>query len=108
MFDLECFVELKNKGAKFASFHQCMFGAPSTKPTRFLYWNGRFDTVEVERNRPQTVQIAPGKWTAHPAVVGIKGDDGKYKTRFLSAYPDELNRRIAAIIHLLLSQPRPS
>ena len=65
-------------------------------------------TLEVECKHLQTVQIAPGKWTAHPAVVGVKGDDGKYKTRFLSAYPDELNRRIVAIIHLLLSQPRPS
>ena len=84
-----------------------MFGAPSTKPTRFLYWNGRFDTMEAECNHPRTVAIAPGKWASHPAVVGIKGDDGKYKIHSLSAYPDELNRRIAAIIHLLLSQPKP-
>ena len=46
MFDLQCFVELKKLGAKSVDFHQCMFGAASTKPTRFLYWNVRFETLE--------------------------------------------------------------
>ena len=58
-------------------------------------------------DHPRTVEITPGKWTAHPAVVGIKDQDGKFKTHSLSAYPDRLNKWVAAIINLLLSQPKP-
>jgi len=107
MFDLQCFIELKNLGAKHVDFDQCMFGAQSTKPTRFLYWNGRFDTMACKCDHPRTLEIAPGKWTSHPAVVGIKDHEGKFRTHSLAAYPDKLNKWVAAIINLLLSQPKP-
>jgi len=107
MFDLQCFVELKKLGAKSVDFHQCMFGAASTKPTRFLYWNGRFETLESTCNHPRTVEVTPGVWTAHPAIVGIKDENGRFKTRASAAYPERLNRWVAAVINLAVSRPAP-
>ena len=107
MFDLQCFNELKKLGAKSVDFHQCMFGAVSTKPTRFLYWNGRFETLASTCNHPRTVEVTPGIWTAHPAIVGIKDANGRFKTRSSAAYPDRLNRWVAAVINLAVSRPAP-
>ena len=108
MFDLHCFVELGKLGARHVDLHQCMFGAQSTKPTRFLYWNGRFDFLACQCDHPRTVPVAPGKWSAHPPLVGIKDKFGNFRTRTAAAYPTRLNEWIASIVNLELSRPTSS
>ena len=84
-------------------FHQCMFGALSTKPTRFLYWNGRFDTLACRCDHPRTVRNGR-RWASHPPLAG-RDEHGNFKTRAASAYPTRLNMWIASIINLELARP---
>jgi len=106
MFDLHCFSELKERGARYVDFHQCMFGAGSIKPTRFLYWNGRFDLLESQCDHPRTIQIGQ-RWVAHQPLSG-RDEHGAFKTKAASAYPDRLNMWLASIINLELSRPTGS
>jgi len=103
MFDLQCFAELRKRGAEHVDFHQCMFGALSTKPTRFLYWNGRFDTLACRCDHPRTVRNGR-RWASHPPLAG-RDERGNFKTRAAAAYPTRLNMWIASIINLELARP---
>merc|ERR1712086_507523 len=103
MFDLQCFAELRKRGAEHVDFHQCMFGALSAKPTRFLYWNGRFDTLACRCDHPRTVKIGR-RWASHPPLAG-RDEHGNFKTRAAAAYPTRLNMWIASIINLELARP---
>ena len=103
MFDLHCFSELRKRGAEHVDFHQCMFGAVSTKPTRFLYWNGRFDMLASRCDHPRTVKIGR-RWASHPPLAG-RDEHGNFKTKAASAYPTRLNMWIASIINLELARP---
>ena len=58
-------------------------------------------------DHPRTVEVTPGVWTAHPAIVGVKDENGRFKTRAAAAYPDRLNKWVAAVINLALSRPAP-
>ena len=102
MFQFECFLNLIRKGARVVEFDQCMYGAPTRKPTQVLYGNSDFSPLEAHCNHEGVEQqdehgriyIAP-----HPSYVGKKDKDGKYLTSSLAAYPAGLNCKLATLIN---------
>ena len=89
MFDLDQFMVLKRRGAKLVIFDQCMYGAPTAKPTQLLYHFARFDVLEARCHHPAG---------SHSPTVGVKTKAGDFATKALSAYPSQLNKVIAEII----------
>ena len=89
MFDLDQFLLLKRRGAKLVVFDQCMYGAPSPKPTQILYHFARFEGLAARCHHPSG---------SHASTVGVKTKGGDFATKALSAYPPLLNKAIADII----------
>ena len=56
MFQLASFMELRRAGACFVVFDQCMFGAPSKKPSMVLYDGIDFSALARECNHAATLQ----------------------------------------------------
>ena len=97
MFDLEPFVDLKQRGAKTVEFDQCRYGADTTKPTQLLYFKARFDRMAAKCNHPVVTWQHEGKEVRapHRPCVGTKTSNGEFATSALAAYPRELNQVLA-------------
>ena len=91
------------EGVKFVDFHQCPFGAETTKPTRLLYFGLDLATLgESKCNHPVrdwTDSAGRSYRAAHERLQGRfrVGADGRREraSRALAAYPGDLNRELA-------------
>ena len=88
MFDFDSFKELQEKGAQKVELDQCMYKAPTTKPTQVLYYGADFEQLRATCTHDY----------AHRSVVGLKDENGLFMTRFMAAYPPELNDKLAKIM----------
>jgi hypothetical protein len=101
MFQFTCFLNLVGSGAKVVRFDQCMFGAPTRKPTQIIYGNSDFSSLEAWCDHAGVEQwddhgrsyLAP-----HPSIVGKKDKSGTFLTSSLAAYPRELCCKLATLI----------
>ena len=87
-------------GAKMASFDQCMYGSPSTKPTSILYHRGGFVLLRDRCNHPRRWRQDPeGNWikTAHDSIWG-KREGEEWASRAAAQYPPALCTALAKCI----------
>ena len=104
MFAFESFCKLLANGAKIVEFDQCMFGGPTKKPTQILYGNcPEMASLERYCNHPsvQQTDARTGRtyYAPHPTYVGVRDEQGNYKTAELAAYPADLNASLMWRIH---------
>ena len=101
MFDLDCFKELVMDGGRVVVFDQCMYEAPSTKPTQILYYGADFGKLEARCDHPFVEQVSHTgrKYQApHPPVIQKRVGGGNYATNALAAYPYRLNVHLANVL----------
>ena len=78
-----------------------MYDAEARKRTQVLFFGGPFQTLARECNHEkQWWQDKHKSWykAAHKKTAGEVDGNGKWATNSLSAYPENLNRRLACCI----------
>jgi hypothetical protein len=109
LFHLDPLQALLGSGGADVSFRQCAVGAASAKPTRIRFWLGPFASLgDLVCNHPPVVWTdADGtSYTApHRRLVG-REPGGGFGTSKSSAYPDQLNCRLAECIVAAVAQSR--
>ena len=86
--------------ARFADFDQCMFGAPTTKPTRIMYHRGGFVLLRARCDHPpQWRKDQGGNWiqSPHESLWGKRTEAG-WATKAAALYPPGLCKHLARCI----------
>jgi hypothetical protein len=92
---------LLDEGASQVDFDQCMFRSVTTKPTRVIYFKGKFSSLSSCCTHPMVwwdTGGGTGNWASHQILAGVRLATGKFALEETQWYTDELNEALAECI----------
>jgi hypothetical protein len=103
LFLLEEIKSLKEStGALFMDIEQCPYGGETQKPTRLLYLRVACHMLDKRcQHEKQRWYDRHGReyWSAHESPIQRRRASGERATKALGAWPAQLNRMFAVLIH---------
>ncbi len=84
------------------AFDQCVFSSVTVKPTRVIYFKGKFASLSRARCIHPMVWWdtggGTGYWASHQILAGVRRANGKFALGETQWYTDELNEALADCI----------